>query len=290
MFLSLTLFALLVPFQNHPPVGMILMSGSAVQIQRGTSRTPARLGDLLYAGDRVMTGTGQVTFLFCPTNEKITARTGITVELGPSAATAPDAPALTKVAAKCALPQVALGAESLERVGGMRSRGDPAVVLYLGGTISSARPTFTWAPFTGAREYRLSLADAYGIPVWEFRGEATTASYPDSRPALKDGLYRWNVYAEVDGRTSGQQNAPLRIKVNTELSAAVSTIDPGAMLLRATELENAGYPAEAAGYFRALRDLNPGDRRLTRRLVLLYWNAGLIAAMDEELNRLGPPD
>jgi hypothetical protein len=288
MFLSITLFALLVPFQNQPPVGMILMSDSAVQIQRGTSRTPARLGDLLYAGDRVITGTGQATFLFCPTNEKLTAKTGVTVELGPTAATAPNSSALTHVAAKCALPQVALGAESLERVGGMRARGDPTVVLYLGGTISSARPTFTWAPLAGTREYRLSLTDAYGAPVWEFRGQATTVSYPDSSPALKDGLYRWNVYAEADGRTSGPQNAPLRIKVHTELSNTVSNSDPAAMLLRATELENAGYPAEAAAYFRALRDLNPDDRRLTRRLVVLYRSAGLMTAMEEELNRLGP--
>src|SRR5262245_32256471 len=105
------LFALMVPLQNQPPVGMILMSDSAVQIQRGTSRTPARLGNLLYAGDRVITGTGQATFLFCPTNEKLSARSGITVELGPSAAMGPDPSALTHVAAKCSLPQVALGAE-----------------------------------------------------------------------------------------------------------------------------------------------------------------------------------
>ena len=134
----------------------------------------------------------------------------------------------------------------------------------------------------------MSLTDAYGAPVWEFRGQATTVSYPDSSPALKDGLYRWNVYAEADGRTSGPQNAPLRIKVHTELSNTVSNSDPAAMLLRATELENAGYPAEAAAYFRALRDLNPDDRRLTRRLVVLYRSAGLMTAMEEELNRLGP--
>lgn len=68
------LFAVMAIAQAKSPVGMILMTDSAVQVQRGTARTPARLGDLLSAGDRVTTGSGQVTFLFCPSEESALCR------------------------------------------------------------------------------------------------------------------------------------------------------------------------------------------------------------------------
>jgi hypothetical protein len=154
---NILLFVLAAFAQNQPPVGMVLMADSGVLVQRGTARTPARLGDLLYAGDRVTTGSGQVTFLFCPSSEKLTAKNGMTVVLESRVA---NASGLTRAAAKCALPQVALGAESLERVGGMRARGNPPIPIYLGGAITSGRPAFAWAPFPGTQQYRLSLTDA----------------------------------------------------------------------------------------------------------------------------------
>ena len=279
------LFALVAFAQNQPPVGMILMADSAVQVQRGTARTPARLGDLLYAGDRVTTGTGQVTFLYCPSSERLTAKNGMTVELGPRVA---NTAGLTRAAAKCALPQVALGSESLERVGGMRARGNPPIPIYLGGTIASNRPTFSWAPFPGTQQYRLSLTDADGKVLWEYRGAAPAATYPQTMPALGEGEFRWEVVAQADGKTLAEQSAPFTVKSNAELSAVPAANDAASVFLRATELENAGYLAEAAAYFRMLRDSNPGDERLSRRLVVLYWNAGLIAAVNDEMSKLGP--
>ena len=60
-------------------------------------------------------------------------------------------------------------------------------------------------------------------------------------------------------------------------------------LMRATELENAGYYSEAAAFYRELREESPDDVRLTSRLAWLYWNSGLIIAAGEEKKRLEGP-
>jgi hypothetical protein len=209
----------------------------------------------------------------------------LTVELGSAVA---NNAGITRAAAKCALPQVALGKESLERVGGMRARGNPPIPLYLGGPVTSAHPTFAWAPFPGTQEYRLSVTDVNGDLVWESRGQAASVAYPQARPPLRDGEFTWDVSAMANGKIIAQQNATFQVKPNAELSAPPAANDPASLLLRATELENAGYFSEAAGYFRALRDTNAGDERLAQRLAVLYWNAGLIAAVNEEMDRLKP--
>jgi hypothetical protein len=287
---STFLFATLLVAQSQSPVGMILMTDSSVQVQRGTAINPAHLGDLLYAGDRVTTGasSGKVTLLYCPSSERLTATNGNTVDLGPAVVKAANAAGLTRAAAKCVLPQVALGKESLERIGGMRARGNPPILLYTGGPLTSARPTFSWAAFPGTQEYRLAVTDVNGDPVWEYRGTAATASYPQNMPPLKEAEFTWEVSAVAGGKVIAQQNATFKVKPDAELSIPVAAGDPAALMLRATELENAGYFSEAAACFRQLRAANTGDDRFSKRLAVLYWNAGLIAAVSEELDKITP--
>ena len=163
---------------NPAPVGMILQSEGEVFVQRGTARTPVKLADLLYPGDQVVTTTGQATFLFCPSAERASIKNGTRVELTAAAITPRAGTPPVKAPAKCALPKVALGAENLERIGGMRPRGYPPITIFYGGLVANARPTFEWVPVAGAASYRIVLTDEGGDVLWDYRAPSSPAVYP----------------------------------------------------------------------------------------------------------------
>lgn len=272
---------------QQAPLGMIFQSKGDVQIQRGTEQSKARLADLLYAGDRVVAAPGgEATLVFCPSNERITLKDA-TVELTAAMLKVikGTAPARQKVT-RCALPQVALGAESLERVGGLRARGHPAVSVYVGGSITTPRPLFEWAPVPDAQSFKVILKNEMGAVVWQHQTSSSLLAYPENLPPLEEKPYQWEVRGEADGKIVAQQTANFEVKINAPLSE--QTADDVTELLRAAELENAGYYAEAARIYRKFRDREPSDIRWTSRLAWLYWNAGLIAAANEERKQLEP--
>ena len=172
----------------------------------------------------------------------------------------------------------------MERVGGLRGRGYPAIPLYLGGQISQSRPLFEWGEIEGADSYQLTLTTEDGLPVWEESVSSTSVRYPASRPPLEEKSYRWEVVAERRGEIAGQQAANFTVKPDPSLPGLVGD-DPGSLLVRAAAFENAGYYAEAAALYAELRgeELDP---RIGQRLAWLYWNSGLIAAANVELDRL----
>lgn len=266
-----------------PPVGMILQTDGTVHIKRGSTTSAARLADLLHDGDRVITASGRTLFLFCPSGERIVVGDNTTIELKGSTVMLLKGAAPVKSKTSCALPKVALGSESMERVGGMRARGYPPMSLYLGGLISSQRPVFKWEAVPKAEFYLVILKDRLGNVLWEHRTATVNYAYPESKPLLAAESYQWEVQAQSGGKPIAQQTANFEIKPNPELNE-MSRLD--LPLMRAFELENASYYAEAADYFRALRENNPEDTRIARRLAWLYWNAGLIAAANEELNKI----
>ena len=270
---------------NPAPIGMILQSEGEVFVQRGTARNPAKLADLLYPGDQVVTTTGQATFVLCPSSERASIKNGSRVELTASAITSRAGTPPVKAAARCALPKVALGAENLERIGGMRPRGYPPISVFTGGPVTNPHPTFEWAPANGAASYQITLTDESGVTVWQFKAANSPAEYPASLPALKEGMnYQWDLRADADGKIVGQQAAMFEVKPNAEL-ARPSVDDVASKLGEAAELENAGYYAEAASRYRAVQKVNPNDERITRRLIWLYWNSGLIAAASELIDK-----
>ena len=279
MMMSLMFLALLAP-QKPSPIGMVLQAEGAVFVERASVRTPAKLADLLFPGDRIVTTTGQATFFFCPSNERANVKNGATVELNAGAMVTRAGAAPTRTPARCSLPKVELGAENLERVGALRARGDPPISIYVGGPITTGRPTFEWASLPGAVSYQLVVSDPAGTPIWQQRSSTASMVYPQNVPALKDGAYRWDLRAEVDGKLAGQQSAAFEVKSNAAL-AAPSGDDVASHLSRAFELEDAGYFAEAAAHFRAIQKSDPADTRIARRLVMLYRSAGLNAAAAE---------
>ncbi len=268
------------------PVGMVLQAKGSAMLVRDGAGQQLRLADTLLVGDEIAAGDGSVVFLFCPASQTWTMAAGARVRLGAESVQSLEGPAPeNRSVRRCAIPQVALGGESLERVGGLRARGYPPVILYLGGAVSTSRPVFEWENLENASEYEVVLKNDLGAEVWKTAVSSTPLAYPESAPELKPGFYAWEVTARADGQTVGQQLARFQVKPSEELKAE----DAGAPeLLRATALENAGYYAEAASLYRSLREENPSDeQRLTRRLAWLYWNSGLISAANQERARLG---
>ena len=270
--------------QDGSAVGMVIETVGTVEIERGGARSTAQLADLLFTGDRVLAAAGEVAFVFCPTERRIGLATGSVVELTPTDVTRITGPEPAVSPTICVLPQVALGAESMERVGGLRGRGYPAIPLYLGGQISRPRPLFEWGEVEGVDSYRLSVTGEDGLPVWEETVRSTSIRYPESMPQLEEKSYRWEVLAERDGEMAGQQAANFTVKPDPSLRE-VEDDDQGSLLIRAAQFENAGYYAEAAALYARVRG-EESDARIGRRLAWLYWNAGLIAAANEELDRL----
>ena len=271
---------------DNTPVGMVLLAEGSVEVERDNSRTPAMLGDLLLAGDRLITGTGQVTLIFCPTQQMITVRGGTVAMLRESEFEVAAGPTPTLKAARgCALPEVALGAESLEHVGGLRVRGYAPIPLYLGGKVSAVRPTFRWAVLEGTDKFYLTLSNLVGEKLWEYETTESSALYPATSPPLEEGSYLWELRGQAGARTTGFQNALFQVEPGPTPPTETGDDDP-ARLLRAMELESSGYYAEAAAELRAMLSDGPADNRILGRMAWLYWNAGLIAAADEAMKRL----
>jgi hypothetical protein len=272
------------PQSGPAAVGIISNIGGEVFLERGKAKTAARLADLLYAGDRVVVAEGQAVVLYCPSSEKITFARGTTVEFGADRARVLKGSAPVRVPARCLLPRVALGSESLERMGGLRARGGPPVPLYTGGAVSSDRPEFCWGPIKDAELYRLTLRNTKSNQqIWEASTPSACVAYPSTMSPLAPSEYEWEVRAEAKTTVLAKGSAVFEVKPSADLAALTGTEDK---LLRAIELENRGYYSEAAAYFRAAREANPEDKRLTQHLAWLYWNSGLINAANEEFKRL----
>jgi hypothetical protein len=274
------------PQDKPSALGMLIQTSGQVFVQRGPSKAEARLADLLYPGDVLITAAGEAVVMYCPSSQKLEVPKNATLELRADAVRVLKGAAPAKSPARCLLPGVALGSESLERVGAFRARGFRPVIQYLGGSVITDRPIFFWGPVEGAEIFRLVLRDAErDVSVWETQTTSLSVSYPESIQPLHEGSYEWKVQAEAGGQTVAQGTANFEVRRNEDLSKRLgSSQDAG--LLQALELEGAGYYAEAATLFRKFRDANPRDARLTRHLAWLYWNAGLIEAFNEEWKRL----
>lgn len=272
------------------PLGMVLQVSGEIWVERGGENAPLQMADLLYPGDTVTVEAGEAVLVFCPSQERLALKEGAVVRLEEGELTVVKGPEPARTAVRtCSLPRVALGAESLERVGALRARGYAPIPLYLGGPVSTDRPVFEWGPIEGAESYLLTLRNEQGKVLWETRSTGLRERYPNSLPALEEKTYQWELRAERGGEILAQQLARIEIRMPREPLEEPAPGDlegPESILLRIVELQNAGYYSEAAAGIRVLRENNPKDERLTRHLIWLYWNSGLIVAANEERLRL----
>jgi hypothetical protein len=187
------------------------------------------------------------------------------------------------------LPEIELGKENLEGIHEsiiVREGLDP-ISLYLGGKLASNRPRFEWGRVAGAVSYHVLVKSENKPVIWESRSGSPSVSYPESLPALADGFYLWEVRAEARGKTLAGGTAMFEVRQNSKFAGRPSSAF-GDKFLRAIELENAGYYADAAAVFRGLRDTYGPDEKFTRRLAWEYARSGLSAAATEERKRLKP--
>ena len=139
-------------------VGLVLGVQGEGELQRGSEMRVLRMAESLFPGDQIQMKSGQASFLFCPSAELVTIEAGALLVLDQNRYQVEAGPKpLTRGNRRCTLPKVALGAESLERVGALRARGFPPIVVYLGGPVSTLRPTFSWEPIDGAVEYEIRI-------------------------------------------------------------------------------------------------------------------------------------
>ncbi len=285
MLLILELIALLQI--SRAPVGMVLQSEGTVTIQHENVRKPARIAELLYAGDRIETAANAKAIVeYCRSNQRLAINPGSIVVFDASAFRVVKGGSPSSTPLNCALPQVALGSEDLEHLGALRGRGDPPIALYTGGTLTAIQPLFKWEPVTNAKVYKIIITDENDRAVWSAEHAAPLSEWLVDRSVfLKPGIgYRWELIAEADGRVVARQGTSFEVKPNSQLPGAAS--DPAARLQRAVALENAGYFTESADIFREIRAALPADERITHHLAWLYWNAKLTEATKRELARL----
>ena len=264
---------------------MVIQAQGDVQLEREGARSRARVADLLYPGDRIAASAGKATILFCPSSQRTEIPQNSSVEVSAGALKVLRGSPTHAAGARCVLPKVALGAEDMERVGAVRARpGYKPIALYTGGLLSQTRPVFRWAAVPDAASYHLIVRSATEDEtiVWERRTSDLEAAYPDAQPPLRAGEYQWDLMAAGGGKILAQGTATLTVRPAADLPGGAEVPPP----VRAVALENAGYYAEAAEIYRALRERDPEDGRLTRRLAWLYWNSGLLTAAGEELRRL----
>jgi len=261
------------------PAGMMLEVTGRVTIERRGSPITPRLAELIHTGDRIRIEGGRATIMFCPSSEMLVLSDRSVIEIQSEAVRVVSGPQPTRSHTHCALPKAPVGQESMERVGGIRGRGNPPIALFVGGPVSTLRPVFEWGPVDGNPAYQLTLKNVDGDTLWQTRTSATKASYPETMTALGAGSYQWEVRAETAGRLVAEQSANFEIKPG---APAATPRDAPAMLVEAIRLENEGYYAEASSLFRELLKANPNDERISRHLAWLYWNAGLIAAFNAQ--------
>ncbi|MFZ0429205.1 MAG: hypothetical protein WAO20_13885 [Acidobacteriota bacterium] len=282
----LWLGSLSAPAPEPAPTGMLLLVKGGVELNRDGAQRPARLGELLYAGDQLAVGEGEAVFVYCPLGKRFRLSSGNRSLLASEGIKTLSQPAAEELDDReCAIPKVVLGAESLERIGGMRPRGEPPVTVYMGGLISTGKPRFMWRPVEGARLYQVSVSDELGRRIWSGTTTELSIPFPADRPELPDGWFSWEVAALGDSDVLARQTTPLEVR------RPASAGDPrplaeDELLLQAVELENRGYFAEAASCLRRLGREYPGDARLRRRLAWLYWKAGLLPAFNDEMQAL----
>ncbi|MBI4471581.1 MAG: hypothetical protein HY646_02865 [Acidobacteria bacterium] len=285
-----TIFTLFFMVQAASPVGMVLQMEGRVTITRDGRTVDAKLAELLFPGDQI---AGAATLLFCPSAEKLSVQGTSAIELRADGFSVLRGRAPSKSAARCTLPKTALGAENLERVGGVRARGDdvPALPLYIGGPITMTRPRFDWGPVAGARSYTVIVRDSDSTVLLEQQTSSTDLTYPLLKPGLKAGKYEWEVRAMAAGKLIARETAEFEVKPAPLSLRSILTIggrlqSRADAMMRAVDLENEGFFAEAATFYRQLRESQPDDVRLTQRLAVLYWNAGLVEAANQESQKL----
>lgn len=182
-------------------VGLLSMIKGDVQIVRAgqAAATPAKIADLLGAGDRVVTGdTGEATFLYCPESRAGKLLGGGEAEFTASALQVRKGKlADERKVPNCKLPAALLAGNSKQQSGMLRLRGAPVILRTPSRTnVVSQQPEFRWDPVENATGYEVKLLDREERILWKKNTKTPTLPYPSDAGALEAGQkYWWRVTA-----------------------------------------------------------------------------------------------
>jgi hypothetical protein len=199
--LLLVLLAFRAAAQAQTPVGLLsLVSGDAQIVRSGqTNAAPARTADLIAAGDRVITVTGEVTFLFCPQSKTAKLGPGAEIEFAAAAYTVKKgAVSGEKQVPSCRLPStLTLASASNVQSGMLRLRGANLLLRSPSRTnTATLQPQFEWEPVERAQKYEVRVLDREERILWRSEVTGTSVEYPADATALQWGQrYRWRVTA-----------------------------------------------------------------------------------------------
>ena len=268
-----TMMSLLLSDPPRPkPAAMVLDLKGSVQLRPvGGEARPAKVCDLLYAGERLAIpadGAATVAILGLGAQERLASGSEATV--GPNGCT----PVTAVVERREQRPAVARTMKGVRPAPGdgrkaamsLRSIGDepPAITPIQGATVAADRPGFAWPTTKGSKGYRVKLLSGDDREFWRAEATGPKLDYPAGREALKRGyLYRWEV-TDQDSRpvTSGQflVATESELKQLEELRPLTASSDRADLLAAALAYRRLGSYAEAIAAFERLAELAPdGD-------------------------------
>lgn len=262
-------------------VGLVSTVSGTVQIIRPgvPGPYPARIADLIAAGDRIVTGrNSDASFIFCPSSKAGKIAADSDIEFQTKAFVAKKGKlAEERALPSCKLPtSLTLAYASQQQAGQVRSRnvGGPLSLKSPAHTqVATVTPQFQWLPVDGAKHYDIKLMDREERILWKQRATTTQITYPaDAKPMAWGQKYWWRVTAS-DGEESLSEAASYFQVLPSDQADAVRSAEA---TLRKTIQEN------------------PADNGPRFLLAFLYEENGILheAALvyDELAQRMGPQD
>src|SRR5712692_3296720 len=202
------------------PVGLLTAAGPQTKIFRRDSTRPvaARIGEMLFAGDRLLAGTEPVSYLYCPSRSLQTLdRQGEALFQSAEVKVQKGKILSQKTVGSCLLPQkVQLSVAGQQKVGALVMRGVELKLLSpVGGPVLDTQPKFAWQAAKEASAYEIAVSNSEGTVVWKTRLSGTEAQYPPHAPPLiGPAAYSWKVTALAGGKATAATESTFQL-VNT---------------------------------------------------------------------------
>jgi hypothetical protein len=247
--------------QSGEPVGLLLAAGSNSKIIRHEAGTPgpASVGEMLFAGDRLLTGSSPASYLYCPARSSQTlAPNSEAVFASGQVQVAKGKITSQKEVAVCFLPRtVALNTASQQKVGALVMRGVPLplkLISPVGSPVLDAPPRFFWQPVARADSYEIQVSNSENQLLWKIRHKGTEIQYPAYAPPLMaPSTYSWKVTAFEGDRALAATESKFELltiaearKIRQELAETnAASSEPALLVARAAVLEQAKLTAEA---------------------------------------------
>lgn len=279
-------------------VAIIAQLGGSVQLRRGGNTKPIQQATLLNVGDTIRAGAGGRAVIYqayAPVIRIEAGQTQTIVRLSPPA------------------PQNALKPEEFARLkrhhlNAKKKKAHPSPATMGGpedsvltlleprnSVVTEKRPTFTWTTVSEVTHYVINVYDHNEELIWTEDTEGTQLTYPDNRPPLAPGHYKWDITAQIGARVTDNPalyDATAFTVVSDERAAEIESdlarartsfaADVGAanLVYIAALIEHRRLPQAAVELKRAL-ETTPQDQTLWELVMEAYWEMKLWRARED---------